>query len=480
MKAWKANTDVLVQEGPRCLKGVDEGRRLITLAENSGYSSELSSATAAGITLCALLNDKFEVVLEFGEKAEGYEDLRIMSIVSQALAGLYLNKAEVAYNALNKLQPDDPDETVTGMLGGPSWWSFLQLIRKLPNPNEKIARVHEIIAYGNYDGIGAADTAELKADYLVVSILTKADRNLISQLMADLASPEIAMQIQVDKRFDEIRSLPAFARIQDVNAIAQARLDLNQREIAANPDKLQPYLSLATIERWMKRPDAAIATLDKAISLAKKSPSSFEDYAETLPWLYSEKSRALEAKGLAEEGLAANIEAARLRKPQDNDPSQTINLALHYVRIGRHQEALKTFDLVSDGLTDYGKALVVSGRGCASYRLGANEAEVAKVRSSLAEIGKNGERNLLVFEACIGNLEGMEAAYLALLQNPDTRAEALLHAQALRQPSGEIGAEAAKWDVLYREILTRPKVAAALAELGHPLDVPFDTRDFTF
>ena len=62
----------------------------------------------------------------------------------------------------------------------------------------------------------------------------------------------------------------------------------------------------------------------------------------------------------------------------------------------------------------------------------------------------------------------MEAAYLALLQNPDTRTEALLHAQALRQPSGEIGAEAAKWDVLYREILTRPKVAAALAELGEP------------
>lgn len=480
IKSWQSNIGTLLREDEKCQKGIAEGRRQITLARNSGYENDYIMGTAAGLTICALRVGDYETVLEFGPTMEEAEELRPIAVLSQIIAATSLERAEAAYSAVLKLNREYPADAVETFAVDSTWWDLLRLVKTLPNPEDKALKIHEIISWFDYKGFDLIEAEDLKARYLELAILANADLGLVSRLMEGLASPATAMQILVDKRFDAVRNLPGFARLQDVMAVTQARYDISQRQIAANPNKLQPYVNLAMIERWMKRPDAAIATLDKAIAMAKKSPKSFEDYESTLPWLYSEKSRALSSKGLSTESLAAIIEAARLRKPEDHNPSQTINLGLHYVQIGRYQDALNTFDLLPDGLNDFAKALVVSARGCSSFRLNGNEADLAKTRTSLVELGEDGQRNLVPFEACIGNLDGLEEAYLALLRNPDTRSEALMHAQALRQPSVDIGSEAMKWDDYHREVLKRPKVAAAIAELGNPLDVPLETRDFTY
>lgn len=480
MKAWNANTDVLVQEGPRCLKGVDEGRRLITLAENSGYPDELVAMTAAGITVCAYRNEKTELIYEFGPRGEAYQDLRAFILRAQFYAGLSEDKPEITYGILTRIRPDTDDELLLSIANAELWWRTLNQIRDTPNSDEKIFKVHQIIEASGYEGISVFEAEDLKADYLKSAILTKADQELIDRLLAHLKSPIIAMHLLVDKRFDSIRKSPNFARLNDLMAIAEASHEAIQEEVKAKPNELGPRMHLAELERLMKRSEAAIETANQAIDAAKTSPSKYTDFDDNFPWLYTSKSSALYLLDRYDEALAVAIEAANFRKGKSEDPSQTINLSLLYWIDGRYEDSLKSLTTIGTDQNNFAKGLILFAQGCSSHRLNAKNFDAQKTRNALIALGKDAQTSLISFDGCLDDLDSVEQGYLAMLRDPYGRTQALLHAQAILQPTQSYGVESLKWREQFKQILSRPRVAEALAELGNTIDTPLDLRGFVF
>jgi len=480
MKAWKANTDVLVKEGPGCLKGIDEARRLITLAENSKYPNDYIVMAAAGITLCAYRNDKNSLIYEFGPRAEAYEDMRAFILRAQFYAGLSDERPEVTYGVLTRLRPNIDDELLSSISKIELWWPTLNQIRDTPNSDEKIFKVHQIIERSGYEGISVSEAEDLKADYLKSAILTKADQELIDRLLGQLKSPTIAMHLLVDKRFDSTRKSPNFNRLSDLMAIAKSSQDAIQEEIKAKPNEIGPQIRLADLERLMKRPEAAIDTLNQAIESAKSSPSRYTDFDDNFPWLYSSKSSAFYSLGRYDEALAAGIEAASLRKGKSEDPSQTINLSLLYWLNGQYEDSLKTLSAVGTDQNSFAKGLILFAQGCSSHRLNAKNFDAQKTRNALIALGKDGQTSLMSFDGCLNDLDSVERAYLAMLRDPYSRTQALLHAQAILQPTQSYGVENLKWREQFKQILLRPRVAEALAELGNTIETPLDLRDFVF
>lgn len=206
--------------------------------------------------------------------------------------------------------------------------------------------------------------------------------------------------------------------------------------------------------------EAVIERVDRALALGDRGPG-FEP--DDVPWLLNKRSNAHVRLGqidLAKDDLRR---AAALGDRGGANVNQMLNLAVLHCELGEPAEIRKVVAAVAPDLSEYGKSVLDQALLCAAHLSG----DDAHARSLLAKLEARLPVGTMVhLEALLmlGDLDEAATAYIAMFDEPDHVADALLLAQqGLKSPElpGERDLSRNR-----QAMLARPDVTLALAKIG--------------
>jgi tetratricopeptide (TPR) repeat protein len=288
-----------------------------------------------------------------------------------------------------------------------------------------------------------------------------------SDVLAHVTDPRGILAVRVDNRFDAlVRAQPPRF---DVGAVVERNLAEWRAIVAGNPRTLQATSELAARALDYGRYEEALTVTSEALAkLAAGKPSAkvYDDLDSEINWIRDTRAHSLMRLGKGEDAERELRHAASLLEQGQPNVSNTINLAVFYVRRGQASEALRTLgpDLRS------GKA--VSGYGAMQVRYVLHAAAVEKkdvraARESLGYMREHQADALSAFQESllVGN-ELNEAAELLVrrLEDTELRSDALAEAQEYRE-SALMPLEKQVREA-WRQLRQRDDVRAAIAKVG--------------
>ncbi len=281
-----------------------------------------------------------------------------------------------------------------------------------------------------------------------------------TDVVARISSPYAVAGVRVDARCKAL--LGQAPAIMDVEAAKARNLARLQAALAKEPRSLRRVADLADALVDAGRPQEALDLAVRALAWPAGAAGADEDEGGQRAWLHNVRSGALESLGRhAEAG-----EALRLAAAPGPDGSPDVGIAINHAflrcRLGEPRAALLALEGVGR-LSPYGHMQLEAVRLAAAHALG-DAAAVASSRDYLqahrADSMRTWQRALLI----LGEQEEAARAYLARLEDPAERAEALLYAQALDEAPET--PTTARWAAARLALLARPEVVAALARAG--------------
>ena len=182
-------------------------------------------------------------------------------------------------------------------------------------------------------------------------------------------------------------------------------------------------------------------------------------------WYWDALGRSWHMLGRYDEMVEAFRKGAAAGEDGTPNVSQVINLAQAQNAFGRGDEALRTLAAFADGRksSPYGEMEMRFARGCAQAVAGRPAEAVADVAFAKAHDKDHGEA-LADLLLCLGDMDGAAAAFIARLDDPDRRADALEQLSDYDDPPVALPPDPinSRLDALK----ARPDVKAAIARAG--------------
>lgn len=320
-------------------------------------------------------------------------------------------------------------------------------------------RLLALLVEPSYQPVEPIPVADLFRQRYAEVLFDAGEKQAALALVAQIDTPSTVMALSLDPRFRG--AVPAGFDARKTMAAQLGRL----REIAArHPDSLDVVIEIAAAQRLMGQPDAALATLyaDNPTVIGARS---YADKDQKLNWWWDGVARAHAAAGHYDQAVAAMRQGMGLKEGGQPNVSQTINLAEAQLRYGHFDDALATlavFDRETLSASPYGVMEMRFARGCASQRAGKGDphGDVAFAKAH----PKDHPQALADLLLCVGDLDGAAAAFIARLDDPARRVDALLELSEFASPTAAVTV-----DPVYGRLsalVARDDIKAAVARAG--------------
>jgi hypothetical protein len=486
---YDAVTRVLERENASCRVGFPEVRRIIEIMKQDEELKKATYGLSMMSTICAMRVEDYEAVLEFSPDAEkieqigeGYDAKAIRSVMArQGLnAAFILERGDVALATFRRLASFANEVELAEKLGSNDWFVLLRYARLSPKPADELGFLDSQLERIEYKGLNAVEASLVRQQVVFDRITHATDLNDMSALVSRIQNPNYALEILIDNRYANQRARPEATRLRDLMAMAQADVVTAAATAAQNPTLLEAQTTYARSLRQIDRPAEALAVLEATQAKLASSRQHFVDADEQENWLFNDKAHVLRDMGRVDEGIAVMQAASKLKSEGGQNISQTINLAIMQINAGRYANAIATLDLVGVDQSSYGKSLVAGMRYCAQVQLGRPPSNARQVIADLKALGQNGLSAVMATALCVNDLDLAAETYLAILESPADRADALLAAQAYSQESSRRSAFEIQQRSRALQVLARPDIKAKLEAYGSPVTIPFPLRDYEY
>ena len=319
---------------------------------------------------------------------------------------------------------------------------------------------------GGFEWAWTGPADELWLD-LALQHLARGEQDAAREVAAGITQPRPVVLLLADRRFDAVRdpgltpeALPRLARRRADDLRARALLDGNVVGIQAE------YASALLM---LGENEDVVALAEQVAQAIAESPFKgdiFIDQQEQLSWLYDRAAEALVRLGRKDDAIAMYRRAAASKELGGTNVSQVLNLAHRLVSAGQPREALEAIATVGD-MSPFGRMVMVGVQHRAALALGDAQAADAALEY-LRSHREDGEA--VYTEALLdrGQDDAAAATLIASLDDPEERAEALYSVQRFNEKATLSPAR----DALWRAMLEREDVQAAIARHGRVLDVP--------
>ncbi|HEU4429438.1 MAG TPA: hypothetical protein VFT98_11835 [Myxococcota bacterium] len=343
---------------------------------------------------------------------------------------------------------------------------------------ENSLALYEALESAGWQGERVQDDARLRLAHARLL----AERGRTSEARERLHDPLPAatvIAIRSDRRFDALREDAAFEQRLDVARAAERDLARVRAEIAARPQSIEAAIRSITALRALGRTAEAIREAERALALDEASDGAhYADRDARLNWLLNAYADALFEADRADDAQSALLRAIAHGENDEPNVSQALARALALSDEGRAAEALAELDHI-EGTSGYERLWIEAIRVCAGQQLD----DFRRRGRALAKLESDGEWSAARVRAllCIGDLDTAAAVYIARLQDPAAREEALRVLQRYANPPERALPQRALIRERQRALARRPDVAAAAMELGRIEDLPIaatDERDF--
>jgi tetratricopeptide (TPR) repeat protein len=273
--------------------------------------------------------------------------------------------------------------------------------------------------------------------------------------------------MRADHRFDTL--LATYPDHFDVDVAVEralvntrAALDSYPRSLAAVVRHGHALLTARRAAEVVALSGRTLGTVDRSSRGIGLPVTRERNFGRDLPWLYDMRAAAFEALGQDRQALADRERAVLLATGMLNDVSFQINLAAYLIRLERPADALAVLD-EHGSASAYGRLLIAHARLSAAVLLN----DRAGAEAALAYLDEHREVRPSVYQSALvvaRELDEAERYFIARLEDPVLRADALLSAQRFVDPASTVAEPEAvhKW----REFLDRAAIRSAIDRIG--------------
>ena len=404
-----------------------------------------------------------------------------------------LQRARNLYQTSSDIDPDDPDtwyrlSLIELDLDNPEQAAthLLHLLSRWPHTLENLSQQHismlehELEHHSplrlvllqrlfelewSREGLGASHLWH----ELAVLLVERGDTGAAKAAIDHIRTPQEVIKMRVDRRFDAF--VDRDAQRFDVQSVAAARAGELRVKAMLEPERLDVLMELTYALLALGRVDEVLAMSDAALALIEAlgpGQTLFEDVGDRV-WLMNNRAIALRRMGRIDEALEQMLVASELEEEGQPNVSQALNLGGFYCGLGRPDDALEAIAPVGM-MSGYGRMVQMAVKHCAARRKGDIEAG----DEALAYLRDHRRDAHAIFVDALLEADRMDeaaAVVIGLLEDADTRADALFEAQEFLRPDAlpDDAIRFGRQADLYR----RPDVRDAVVRVGrieqHPI-----------
>lgn len=266
---------------------------------------------------------------------------------------------------------------------------------------------------------------------LAVAQIVRGQTDAVRKTFKRIDAPTSLIRVRADKRFDALVSPEAWSF--DVELAARRQLEALQRQVAAQPDRLDPRVQMSYAMLTLGMHQEVIELADETVATIAAAPLDqvpFVDLDEQV-WLMNNRTNALRRLGRTDEALAELVRASQLDENGHINVSQALNLGHFYCDLDRPADALAAIASVGE-MSGYGRMVRTGVELCAAVRNN-DRAATERALDYLRAHGGDGELVLLHALLDAGHIDEAAGFFVSLLDDPYGRGEALEWAQELRE-----------------------------------------------
>lgn len=299
---------------------------------------------------------------------------------------------------------------------------------------------------------------------LAAARLAQGEHDAAREVIARITDPTALIKLRVDHRFDPLvdRNNPRF----DIGLAARAQMDDLRTRAMLDPTRVDLLMQLSYAMLAMGQHEDMIAMADAALyaTAAKMEKASPFESVDDRVWLMNNRTIALRRLGRIDEALAQLKYASTQGEGEERatNVSQVLNLGSFYCALGRPKEALEAIRPVGN-MSGYGNMVHSLVKLRAYHQLG-RQRDTNKALDYIRAHRMDSQEIYVRALVEVGRMEEAATTYIALLDDPETRTDALFQAQAFKPLTplpGNQGPQA-RW----QQLLGRADVRAAINRVG--------------
>ena len=396
----------------------------------------------------------------------GSRDGRVYDVALLAAhrAGRWPRVAELIGRALAELSPEEQAALLSAERV--SW--HMQAIRAAGDSPSR-GRIAEALLTAGWPGETEPPSAtDWLRQILIDRALERGDVAEARRFAGEMQGLSAALQLATDRRYDAL--MAGADRLAGIRAAIDRQDRFTAARLAVRPEDVERLIDRAHFLRSTGR-DRAVLDLLLPLMSDVRIVAGQDSRA---PWLVNEAAYSLIATGAA--GEAVELMRPLFGMDVDANPelvSTGINFISMLWQAGQSEEALQRAESflarAARHTSDYGKMWLSSNAVCAATDLRRTADAEAWLRR-MAAIADSNRSAMLQALLCRGDLDAAEPVLLSALADESTRTSAILWLQDY-QPLAHADA-AQRLREAFSRLGARPAVAAALARLGHRLELP--------
>jgi tetratricopeptide (TPR) repeat protein len=336
-------------------------------------------------------------------------------------------------------------------------------VASVPGGPERKFSLLEALYGANWRPSDAFLSADRQWRELAQLMIDRGQLNRAGAVAETVAGPYALIEMRADRRFDPVidREAPRF----EAAAAAARRLETLQVAAADQPYRLSGLNAVAGVLIETRRTTEALKLLDDTLARATAADASFIDAGEELAWTMDYRARALVQLGRFDDAVAQWRAAAGRSEGGRPNVSQTINLASLYLDLGRAGEAAAVAgQALERDLSPFGAMQAQGVLACALQRAG-DRVGAARALAYLRRREADAPPALQEALLCMGALDEAARLYVARLDDPERRAQALVELQDYVRPPAATPVQNAR-EMRRLTVRARPEVRAAIARVG--------------
>lgn len=298
---------------------------------------------------------------------------------------------------------------------------------------------------------------------LSLHLLSQGESSRAEDVADHVEAVSSLIEMRVDNRYAPI--VNANPTHFDIKRAADSQVQKLRDLVAKAPRSLTMAMELQYALLSVHKEAEVIAIADEVIAKiknAKNGETLYDDQQSHLIWIMDSRARALERLGRWDEAVAQLSLASRRPESGGMNVSQAINLGVLYVKLGRAKEALAVVSEVGS-MSPYGHMQLESVKYQAAVQLG----DSATADAAFAYLQTHQEDAEDTYQEALihsGKLDEAAKRYIARVEAPETRSDALLEAQNfIDLPTTDA---MTKWKLQWKALLARADVQQAINKVG--------------
>ncbi len=464
----------LSRPGQTCLKHIPTASDVISRINRSSELYQSRSFLAASIVFCAFENDKNQIVLENLELASSISEFKSSILNFGLYSALRLDDGDKVISIFKQLK--EADRSNISQIQEDIWWSIIRSTRNSSNPKLNRLYIHTELALTNYANLSLLGGISGRFDFLTTLIDNKGDEKSIGLLLNTITKPNDAAWLLVNKKYDNIRTMPEFSQIKDLSALAKKDEEFWKKSFEAFPNSMENGSAYSNALRNSGKFSEALEVLNAILLKAKNEPAYYTDIEDQKNWLLNEKARVLLGLNRPNEAFDALREAIGANEYGGANVSQVINLAAYQLEYGLYREAISTLETVGKDRSKYADSLIVGINLCANHKLAKPQENIEAGINAIRSLGDSGWENLLSTQVCLGQTENAADTLVKFLEIDDYTSNALLKISALQSPIPFETEYQKNARETYLKIFQMPRVKEAIEKNGRIIELPIDRR----